>query len=69
MMLNINDLKFDENDEETGIMVITKDGSVTEIPSNSGIYTIDGQKLSDNPLDFNNLPSGIYIVGGKKFVK
>ena len=66
---SINDLKFDENDEETGIMVITKDGSVTEIPSNSGIYTIDGQKLSDNPLDFNKLPSGIYIVGGKKFVK
>ena len=66
---SINDLKFDENDEETGIMVIAKDGSVTEIPSNSGIYTIDGQKLSDNPLDFNKLPSGIYIVGGKKFVK
>ena len=66
---SIKDLKFDEADVETGIIAIDKDGSVTEIPSNAGIYTIDGQKLSDNPLDFNKLPSGIYIVGGKKFVK
>lgn len=66
---SIRDVKFAEADIETGILAINKDGSVTEIPRNAGIYTIDGQKLSDNPLDFNKLPSGIYIVDGKKYVK
>ena len=66
---SIRDVKFAEADIETGILAINKDGSVTEIPRNAGIYTIDGQKLSDNPLDFNKLPSGIYIVDGKKYVR
>ena len=45
-------------------------GIVTETPAGKaaeGVYTINGQKVaSDKSL--NDLPKGIYIVNGKKYI-
>ena len=35
----------------------------------SGIYTLTGVKVSGNSSDLKNLPTGVYIVDGKKVVK
>lgn len=43
------------------------DSVETESASSKAVYTISGVKVSDNGLD--NLPKGVYIVGGKKVVK
>lgn len=40
----------------------------TEIEGPKGIYTINGLRLPDN-ANFSELPSGLYIVNGKKVVK
>ena len=32
------------------------------------VYNLNGQMVSDNSKDLNNLPAGIYIVNGKKYV-
>lgn len=53
----------------TGIISIDEDGSISTIPADSGVYTVSGQKISDNPLDFNSSAKGIYIINGKKYVK
>ncbi len=34
---------------------------------NCGVYNISGQKISDN-ANLNNLPKGMYIVNGKKYI-
>lgn len=34
-----------------------------------GIYTILGVKVSDNAEDIDNLPKGLYIINGKKYIK
>lgn len=48
--------------EETGIAVVTHHAE----PKIQGIYDLQGRKMSS---DFNQLPSGIYIVNGKKVKK
>ncbi len=47
----------------TGVGAIVADSPVVR----SGIYTIDGRKVSHGS-DTSNLPSGVYIVNGKKTV-
>ena len=55
--------------EPTEVIAITSEGDFDIMSSKTGIYTLDGQKVSDNPLDFNTLPSGIYIINGKKYIR
>ena len=43
--------------------------SVKADKSKSGIYTILGVKVSDNAEDIDNLPKGLYIINGKKYIK
>ena len=31
--------------------------------------TILGVKISDNPNDIDNLPKGLYIINGRKYIK
>ena len=59
-----NELMVVSNDIPT-IIDEVKVERVTE----SGIYDIMGRKISSNASDINRLPSGIYIVNGKKVVK
>ena len=51
--------KFDK--VETGITYVT----TTTRPIAAGVYTIYGQKVSDD-FDTSNLSKGVYIVNGKK---
>ena len=60
----------DGNDgETTGIedLIITADGEL--IPANSRVYNINGQLVSEDASNFQSLPSGIYIINGKKYIK
>ena len=41
---------------------------VSEVNSVQAVYNIYGIKVADNIERANNLPPGIYIVNGKKFV-
>lgn len=59
-----NELMVVSNDIPT-IIDNVKVEEVTE----SGIYDIMGRKISSKASDLNRLPSGIYIVNGKKVVK
>lgn len=60
----------DGNDgETTGIedLIITADGEL--MPANSRVYNINGQLVSEDASNFLSLPSGIYIINGKKYIK
>ena len=60
----------DGNDgETTGIedLIITTDGEL--VPGNSKVYNINGQLVSEDASNFQSLPSGIYIINGKKYIK
>ena len=60
----------DGNDgETTGIedLIITTDGEL--MPANSRVYNINGQLVSEDANSFQSLPSGIYIINGKKYIK
>lgn len=61
-----NRLSFDFGDGElTGISDITTDGA--EGARMEGVYNLNGQKVSDGDST-DNLPKGIYVVGGRKVV-
>lgn len=55
--------------ETTGIedLIITADGEL--MPANSRVYNINGQLVSEDASNFQSLPSGIYIINGKKYIK
>lgn len=60
----------DGNDgETTGIedLIITTDGEL--MPANSRVYNINGQLVSEDANSFLSLPSGVYIINGKKYIK
>lgn len=71
MMLSISTSSItDGNDgETTGIedLIITADGEL--MPANSRVYNINGQLVSEDASSFQSLPSGIYIINGKKYIK
>ena len=55
--------------ETTGIedLIITADGEL--MPANSRVYNVNGQLVSEDANSFLSLPSGIYIINGKKYIK
>ena len=71
VMLSISTSSItDGNDgETTGIedLIITTDGEL--MPANSRVYNINGQLVSEDASSFLSLPSGIYIINGKKYIK
>lgn len=71
MMLSISTSSItDGNDgETTGIedLIITTDGEL--MSANSRVYNINGQLVSEDASSFQSLPSGIYIINGKKYIK
>ena len=71
MMLQVvNSSNVDGNNgETTGIedLIIDADGQL--MPANGKVYNINGQLVSKNANSFQSLPSGIYIINGKKYIK
>lgn len=60
----------DGNDgETTGIedLIINADGEL--MPANCRVYNINGQLVSEDASSFQSLPSGVYIINGKKYIK
>lgn len=56
------EILIDGEDETTGIVALEDKASAKQ---NDKIYTLDGRQVTD----FETLPSGIYIVNGKKMYK
>ena len=58
-----------DNGETTGIedLIIDVDGQL--MPANGKVYNINGQLVSEDANSFQSLPSGIYIINGKKYIK
>lgn len=58
-----------DNGETTGIedLIIDADGQL--MPANGKVYNINGQLVSEDANSFQSLPSGIYIINGKKYIK
>lgn len=58
-----------DNGETTGIedLIIDTDGQL--MPANGKVYNINGQLVSEDANSFQSLPSGIYIINGKKYIK
>lgn len=58
-----------DNGETTGIedLIIDADGQL--MPANGKVYNINGQLVSEDANNFQSLPSGIYIINGKKYIK
>lgn len=58
-----------DNGETTGIedLIIDADGQL--MPANGKVYNINGQLVSEDANSFQSLPSGIYIIKGKKYIK
>lgn len=71
MMLSISTSSITDGNEgeTTGIedLIITTDGEL--MPANSRVYNINGQLVSEDASSFQSLPSGIYIINGKKYFK
>ena len=71
MMLSISTSSITDGNEgeTTGIedLIINADGEL--IPANCRVYNINGQLVSEDASSFQSLPSGIYIINGKKYIK
>ena len=70
MLQVVNSSNVDgDNGETTGIedLIIDADGQL--MPANGKVYNINGQLVSENANSFQSLPSGIYIINGKKYIK
>ena len=71
VMLSISTSSITDGNEgeTTGIedLIITADGEL--MPANSRVYNINGQLVSEDASNFQSLPSGIYIINGKKYIK
>lgn len=71
MMLSISTSSITDGNEgeTTGIedLIINADGEL--IPANCRVYNINGQLVSEDANTFQSLPSGIYIINGKKYIK
>lgn len=70
MLQVVNSSNVDGNNgETTGIedLLIDADGQL--MPANGKVYNINGQLVSEDAKSFQSLPSGIYIINGKKYIK
>ena len=56
------EIYVDGEDETTGIVALEDKAADSK---NDKVYTLDGRQVTNT----NNLPSGIYIVNGKKIFK
>lgn len=62
----IDDIEEIEIEETTGIEEVKTDD--VRVKANNVIYNINGQVVSHDISDFRNLPKGIYIINGRKYI-
>lgn len=70
MLQVVNSSNIDgDNGETTGIEDLIIDANGQLMPTNGKVYNINGQLVSEDANSFQSLPSGIYIINGKKYIK
>ena len=70
MLQVVNSSNVDGNNgETTGIEDLNIDADGQLMPTNGKVYNINGQLVSEDANSFQSLPSGIYIINGKKYIK
>ena len=70
MLQVVNSSNVDgDNGETTGIEDLIIDADGQQMPANGKVYNINGQLVSEDANSFQSLPSGIYIINGKKYIK
>lgn len=70
MLQVVNSSNVDgDNGETTGIEDLIIDADEQLMPANGKVYNINGQLVSEDANSFQSLPSGIYIINGKKYIK
>jgi len=55
-------------DPALGIGSISADEAMKQIAA-KGVYNLQGVKVADAATTFDNLPAGLYIINGKKYIK
>ena len=45
------------------------DGNIITTLENGKVYNVNGQVVADDSKSFSSLPSGVYIINGKKYIK
>lgn len=63
------DGEYEDDEVATGIILVNAEGDITEMPKDAAMYNLSGQKVSSSSLGLNNVPSGVYIINGRKIVK
>ena len=61
----------EENGSTTFIegLTIDAEGNIVPVATDGKVYNINGQVVADGMKNLNALPSGVYIINGKKYVK
>lgn len=61
----------EENGSTTFIegLTIDSEGNIVPVATDGKVYNINGQVVADGMKNLNALPSGVYIINGKKYVK
>lgn len=60
------------NDEGTSAIIgltIDADGNIVTGVADGKVYNVNGQVVSEDSRSFGALPSGVYVINGKKYVK
>lgn len=50
-------------------LTIDAEGNIVPVATDGKVYNINGQVVADGMKNMNTLPSGVYIINGKKYVK
>lgn len=45
------------------------EGNIITTLENGKVYNVNGQVVADDSKSFSSLPSGVYIINGKKYIK
>ena len=60
------------NEEGTSAIIgltIDADGNIVTGIADGKVYNVNGQVVSEDSRNFGALPSGVYVINGKKYVK
>lgn len=50
-------------------LTIDANGNLVQSVADGKVYNVSGQVVSESSKDFDKLPSGVYIINGKKYLK
>ena len=62
-----------ENDDNSTTVIegieMDSEGNIITTLENGKVYNVNGQVVADDSKSFSSLPSGVYIINGKKYIK